>query len=673
MAVVRELITVLGASVDQAGFKQYETGIERLKSLALSIGKAFGIAFSADKIIEFADELVTAGKEINKIRIQLNLIARPIDDMDVAQQKVFETAQQLRVAYKDVFETFKQFSTEMRETEIPQDQILKTTQNIYEALRVERADPEKIEQVMQVFERTFKRGAMRSVGVGQLFGLSPEIFSMLEKAFKTDEEGLRALAKEGKITAEAITQAFGVANKELDEKFAKVPIKIGDAFTVIKNDLIELTAQVYKLTEMSSFFGRTILYVWNAFRNVVVETTKAMGGLKNVVELLGYVLGVALGPWLIMSLTRAVALTIAWASANALLLIQWVAIGAAVLGVALAIQDVVYWMQNKHSTIGTWVGPFSKLSENFKKLDIFSGFRLFSDAFKGDWESFKKDWAIFMDSTPAKVALISAAILGIGGAFVAITFFMKEAITIMKLFGSEAVIAADKAKVAAGVEGVAGAKGKGAVGPNKAGPRVANLLTLGLLGWDAAETTGLVNSGIDKNRISAASTAALIGSFFGPWGTAIGAAGGFVSPEIKGGVDTATRKYHEADKVKPEAIDSDQQSPKLPKISNQDMWGFFRGLAERMYYGPDAIRNQNAQPAVAPGALGPRAVNNGPVNNSVNPTLNQTNNIKVETTLDAAQIGQIVGDRVTSFGEKMLNGYTRNLQLAGPRVEKATQ
>ena len=67
MAVVRELITVLGASVDQAGFKQYETGIERLKSLALSIGKAFGLAFSADKIIEFADGLVDAGKEVNKI------------------------------------------------------------------------------------------------------------------------------------------------------------------------------------------------------------------------------------------------------------------------------------------------------------------------------------------------------------------------------------------------------------------------------------------------------------------------------------------------------------------------------------------------------------------------------------------------------------------------------
>lgn len=88
------------------------------------------------RLLSLPNELVKSGKEIGKMRLELNLIARPIDDMDAAQQRVYETAQQLRVSYKDVFETFKQFSTEMRETNIPQDKILQTTKNIYEALRV---------------------------------------------------------------------------------------------------------------------------------------------------------------------------------------------------------------------------------------------------------------------------------------------------------------------------------------------------------------------------------------------------------------------------------------------------------------------------------------------------------------------------------------------------------
>lgn len=55
MAVVRELITVLGTAVDQTGFHQYETGIARIKGLALGLGKMLGIGFGVDKIIEFAE------------------------------------------------------------------------------------------------------------------------------------------------------------------------------------------------------------------------------------------------------------------------------------------------------------------------------------------------------------------------------------------------------------------------------------------------------------------------------------------------------------------------------------------------------------------------------------------------------------------------------------------
>ena len=63
MAVVRELITLLGTEVDTSGFQQYETGIARLKSLAINAAKFIGIAFSVDKIIEFADGLVRQGKK----------------------------------------------------------------------------------------------------------------------------------------------------------------------------------------------------------------------------------------------------------------------------------------------------------------------------------------------------------------------------------------------------------------------------------------------------------------------------------------------------------------------------------------------------------------------------------------------------------------------------------
>ena len=677
MAVVRELITVLGASVDQTGFHQYETGIARIKGLALSLGKMLGVGFGVDKIIEFADGLVDAGKEINKLRLQLNLVARPMDDMDDAQKRVFETAQNLRVAYKDVLETFKQFSTEMRETKIPQDEILKTTENIYKALRVERADPEKIQEVMSVFERTFKRGAMRSVGVGQLFGLSPEIFKMLETAFKTDEEGLRALAKAGRITAEEITKAFGQTNKELDEKFAKVPVKIGDAFKVIYNDLVAVTAQIYKMTEMSSFFGRIILYVWTGFRNAIIWVTNSLGGLQNVIEVLGIALAVALGPWLLSTLASVVTLTLAWAASNAILLVGWLAIGAAIFAVAVAIQDIVFWMQGKRSVIGTWVGPFKDLAENFKKLDIFSGFRLFDDAMKGNWDAFIADWKIFVKDAPAEVALISFAILSLGTVLFTLGPILRgvirafRAITAEAVATKEAVVATEAVASKGAVKGAAGTQSGPRV--SKVGAGLAGALQLGLLGWDLAESTNLVNSGVSKDRIGDASLGSLIGSFFGPMGTAIGAAIGALTPEIKTGVDTADKRYH-SDTSKAVPVDADQLSPKIPSgsMGNVNVFDLARSLAERMWLGPEAIRNQNVVPSVTPGAVNPLA---GPrvQHTEINPSLVQNNSIHVETLLDSAQIGQAIQSQMTTYGENLINGVSRQLNTAAPRSDAATQ
>ncbi len=647
MAVVRELITVLGATVDHAGFKEYETGIERLKSLALSTAKMFGIAFSIDKIIEFADELVKTGKEVNKIRLELNLIARPFDDMEAAQQRVFETAQELGVAYKDVFETFKQFSTEMRETKIPQDQILQTTRNLYEAIRVERTSPEKTAQIMEIFERTFKRGAMRSVGVGQLFGLSPEIFSMLEKAFNTNEEGLRDLAKEGKITAEAIVQAFGVANKELDDKFAKVPIKIGQAFQIIYNDLVNVTAQIYKMTEMSSFFGNIILYVWRQFRTAVIAVSDAVGGLKNLIMLLGIAIGVAIGPATIRSMILIVSLMGRWVALNWTLILQWGLMAAGVIAVAFAISDLVFWMQGKRSVIGTWVGPFKDLAENFKKLDIFSGFRLFGDAWKGDWDAFKKDWDTFIKDTPAQILIIVAAVGTIATAFWLIIPAIRGVIAAIELIGpaSKAAAVAAEAGGKGAAVAAAAAGGKGKAGPRAGG--LATALSMALLGWSFAEDTNMVNTGIDKGRLDDAALGALIGRMFGPMGALAGGVGGAM-----------WRKPDWA-----------------PEWMNKSPEDFIIPLLKRAWVGPQAIQDQNRAyvPTVPPGAFNPNAGPRVGGNTEILPTLNQTNNIHVETLLDADQIGKVVSDKMAKSGDELINSLTRDLQRAGPRVEKATQ
>ena len=78
-----------------------------------------------------------------------------------------------------------------------------------------------------------------------------------------------------------------------------------------------------------------------------------LGGAENAIEVVGYAFLVALIP--------VVPLLFEIAAATLVALAPWIAIGAAVLLVGVAIQDIVYWMQGKGSLIGSWVGPFEDL------------------------------------------------------------------------------------------------------------------------------------------------------------------------------------------------------------------------------------------------------------------------------------------------------------------------
>ena len=168
MGAVRELITLLGTEVDTTGFEQYEAGIKRVKQLAFELGKTFGLVFTAEKVIEFTDELVNSGKEMNRIYAQLRVLARPMDDVDEAQKQIFETSQKLGVSYENVLDTYREFYGVMRESQVPQEEIVKTTDNIYKSLRVGRASAEQMTKTMEIMGNSFKRGYFRSVAIGGL-------------------------------------------------------------------------------------------------------------------------------------------------------------------------------------------------------------------------------------------------------------------------------------------------------------------------------------------------------------------------------------------------------------------------------------------------------------------------------------------------------------------------
>jgi hypothetical protein len=695
LAIVRELVTILGTELNDKGIKDYEHGIERIKEIALGAASAIGIAFSVEKISEFIEGILDSGKEINKIRAQIANIARPMDDVNEAMSRTFDIAQEIGVAYTGVADTFRDFLQSSRDSTISQEELLAVTENLYKATKADRLSAENQSQLMSIIRRVDVIGKASPRIIGMLQNTSISALNLLRDYFHTDEEGLRALAKAGKITFEEFTKALGKTNAELNAKFAALPWTFGRGWEYARNQMVYAASEFIKVTRLSIIFGTAIKWLTDQIVSMFKAFFNAVGGAKNAMEVLGIAMALVLGPRMLAYLIDMVAWMWRFTAANWAAILPWAAMAAAVVAVAVAIQDLVYWIQGKRSAIGTWVGSFKELKESFASLDIFSGFRAIGDIFKGDWKGAWEELKTAIGDVNAIILVVIASIALVKAGFLAwnlleftgVIAAVKNLINVIK----GVPVAAKEAEAA--TEALAAGAGKGkasapVVAPGSA-PAVAGgkgLSTLGML-WrnlglwftlattlhsDTPELSPEDKAKLDeRNRQEAEDYKKKYPNYDPNKAKTIGQAFHdlFVPPvptaPTPGAVPTVPSI--------PGIGQFDEYGRPIPTInvtpSGKSAWQGFKDTFSYLTPGMGAVGAAINPPAAA---IGPPVA--APVTNNDNKqiSLNQTNTVTVQVQDDsglASRIAKSIGD----FTGEVFSGIARDLGRSSPRTETATQ
>jgi hypothetical protein len=677
LAVVRELITILGTEFDPKGVQEYERGIGRIKDIALEAAGAIGIVFSVEKIGEFIDGLLESGNEIKKIRAQIENVARPLDDVNAAMDRTFDIAQNIGIAYTGVADTFRDLLQSSKDAKVSQEELLDATENIYKALKVDRASQEQTDRLFAIINRIDVIGKASPRMIGMLQNTSISSMRLLESYFHTNEEGLRALAKTGKITFDEFVKAMGTMTPELQEKFGKIPWTIGRAWIYTRNQMVLAAAEFLKVTRLSIILGTVLKRLTDVIVNMFKAFFNAIGGLKNAIEVLGIAMALVLGPRMLAYLIDMVAWMWKFTAANWAAVAPWVAMAAAVAAVAIAIQDLVYWIQGKPSLIGTWVGSFKDLKSNFANLDIFAGFRVFDDLMKGDWKKAIDDLGIALTNTKAIVLELLVTIGLVGAAFVAWNLLKFSGI-ISAVRGLTNVIRGAKTEIE-GVgkaaedlgktKGVVPVKtpGQGELSVGGAGPRVPTKFGgaaeggLGFgIAFDYAQREAEKRPAIKaaEDKLAADADAWLLKH----------------TRYLKSGLGRAGEYIWGPDKPKEQYGPPEVYGPPNPRIglgaSIDPKTGRFGtpgggGLGRVKFSDWD-----KPVTAISPGAMGkPVATTN---NDNKQITFNQSNSVNVQVQDDAGLASRIATS-IGNYAGEMFSGIARDLGRSSPRTEAATQ
>ena len=285
MAIVRELVTLVKFETD--GIDKVNAQVNTLKSTIMGLGKLVGLYFAADKVIELVDDLAKAGKEINKLQGQIARLARPGDDVAAAQRELFEVAQRTGNEYTHILDTYREFANESQESKVTQDQLLGTVENLYKAFRVGKLDAGKQAEVLNSINLGFRRGAIGIRQWGAIADEAPDLVNAIIEGMgglgKVSRQTLFEMAKNGKLTADVIINALGKSLTTLNKDFAKTPLTIARAFTIVWNRFAKLSSEIWKVQEVTSVVAHAIVTAFDQIFNVIDKVIKAFGGLSNTI------------------------------------------------------------------------------------------------------------------------------------------------------------------------------------------------------------------------------------------------------------------------------------------------------------------------------------------------------------------------------------------------------
>lgn len=401
---IRDIAIAFGYEVDEKSEKKANESIEKLKSVATKALGAIGIGFSlvnAKQIIE----------EFGKINAQIKNATKELGNQEAAQKQIVDAANAARASYADIAKLTTKLVQQNRDL-FDVAGAAKYAELTTKIFKSENKEQGEILALQDAINKSFAKGKVEAETVGQIIEQSPAAANLLARQVGVARSELEQMASDGKISLEQLRDAFLDNADEIEAAFANVDLTISDALLNIRNQWGLWLTQMDKTLGVTKTIAKVMTRTFTQFMNVLRKAqtyterfVKKVGGAENALKLLAMAAGaifIALNAGKILDF-----LTLAKKAITGINL-KTVALVAAIMLIALAVDDFINFMKGNDSVIGVifekWgvdadavrkkiIGVWDKLKsvllEKWEALKkAFSGLGQFiKGVISGDWKT----------------------------------------------------------------------------------------------------------------------------------------------------------------------------------------------------------------------------------------------------------------------------------------------
>ena len=354
---VAEFFNKVGFKVNEGDVKKVNNTISDIKKTATKVLGAIGIGLSLTAVNSLVEEF-------GRVNEQVKNSTAALGDQAEIQKKIMQSARETRSSYAATAGVISDLVHESPELFGNIDEAVKFNNAATMLFKSAGKTNEEIAGLMEAINKSFAKGYVVSETMSQLLERSPEAVELLNKKLGTTSDKLEEMASSRAMTVADLKAAFVDNADAIEQKFGGVQYKITDALTVVRSEWGLWLSQMDSTLGITNTVARAVtkvsdiaLRAANRVRNAVQWLSGKLGGSEKLLKLLT----ITVGAFLIASkadkvigfLKNAGSLLGKIKTGLGVINLKVVAIAAAIIILALLIEDFVNFMQGNDSLLGS--------------------------------------------------------------------------------------------------------------------------------------------------------------------------------------------------------------------------------------------------------------------------------------------------------------------------------
>lgn len=223
------------------------------------------------KLVGLSDALASSSAKLSVIVDDKGSIA----DMD---RKIFASAQRSRASYMSTMAMVSKLANNAGEAFANGDETIQFAENLNKLFVINGATQAEVASASLQLTQALGSGVLRGEELNAVFEAAPAVIRTIADYLNVPIGQIRALAKEGKITAGIVKSALLGATDQINSRFNSMPMTWGQVWTNIVNRLIDVSRPLLEFISM-------LAQNWATLEPIVLAVVVAIGSYFAITKL----------------------------------------------------------------------------------------------------------------------------------------------------------------------------------------------------------------------------------------------------------------------------------------------------------------------------------------------------------------------------------------------------